>query len=130
MSIPDNNVQNGAADVQNIINALLTSAAWPDSAFILTYDEGGGLFDHVAPILVTPPDDLTPQDLGTTRPQGAVQRDRIPRAGGRDLAVGEAANRDSPADRLHVDPEADRDRFNVPALTQRDATTGRHGRSR
>ncbi len=60
-------MQTGAAVVANIINALLHSTAWPDSAFILTYDEGGGLFDHVGPILVTPPDDLTPQDLGTER---------------------------------------------------------------
>ena len=58
-SIRTTTCRTGAGRVQNIINALLTSAAWPDSAFILTYDEGGGLFDHVGPILVTPPDDLT-----------------------------------------------------------------------
>ena len=47
------------------ITALLGSGAWPDSAFILTYDEGGGLFDHVKPILVTPPGDYSqPIDLG------------------------------------------------------------------
>ena len=48
---PDNNIQTGAASVQTIITALLNSSAWSDSAFILTYDEGGGLFDHVGPIL-------------------------------------------------------------------------------
>ena len=85
---PDNNVQTGAADVQNIITALLNSAAWPDSAFILTYDEGGGLFDHVGPILVTPPDDLPPHGPGHGRHAGPVQRHRVPRAGDRDLAVG------------------------------------------
>jgi len=32
--------------------------------FILTWDEGGGLFDHVGPLLATPPGDyLEPTDL-------------------------------------------------------------------
>ena len=56
-------MQTGAADGADIINALFTSAAWPDSAFILTYDEGGGLFDHVGPILATPPDAIPPSDI-------------------------------------------------------------------
>ena len=54
---PDNNVQSGAAYVQSIINALMQSDAWQDSIFILTYDEGGGLYDHAAPFMVSPPDD-------------------------------------------------------------------------
>jgi len=58
---PGNNVQKGAARVQQILTALLTSQAWPDSAFLLTYDEGGGTYDQQPPILVTPPDDKVPQ---------------------------------------------------------------------
>ena len=57
---PGNNVQKGAARVQQILNALLVSQAWPDSAFILTYDEGGGTYDQQPPILVIPPDDKVP----------------------------------------------------------------------
>jgi len=57
---PGNNVQKGAARVQQILNALLVSQAWPDSAFILTYDEGGGTYDQQPPVLVTPPDDKVP----------------------------------------------------------------------
>jgi phospholipase C len=53
---PDNNIQKGAAYVQSIINALMSSDAWKDSVFILTYDEGGGLYDHVPPITVPVPD--------------------------------------------------------------------------
>ncbi len=76
---PGNNIQTGEADVQKILNALLTSAAWPDSAFILTYDEGGGLFDHVPPILVTPPDDILPVDLqGHTQGLFNVTGFRVP----------------------------------------------------
>jgi phospholipase C len=53
---PDNNIQKGAAYVQSIVSALMNSDAWQDSVFILTYDESGGLYDHVPPIMVPPPD--------------------------------------------------------------------------
>lgn len=58
---PGNNVQTGAARVQQILNALLVSQAWPDSAFLLTYDEGGATYDQQGPVLVTPPDDKVPE---------------------------------------------------------------------
>lgn len=57
---PDNNVQSGAALVQKIISALMNSSAWQSSAFILTYDEGGGLYDHVPPFQTPPPDNIAP----------------------------------------------------------------------
>jgi len=57
---PDNNIQTGAAYVQSIIAALMKSDAWKDSVFILTYDEGGGLYDHVPPITVPLPDQYGP----------------------------------------------------------------------
>lgn len=50
------NVQLGAQYVQqNIIGPFLTSAIWNDSALIFTYDEAGGLYDHVSPQPVPPP---------------------------------------------------------------------------
>ncbi len=120
---PDNNVQTGAARVQQIMTALLTSTAWPDSVFILTYDEGGGLFDHVGPILVTPPDDILPVDLsGHTQGLFNVTGFRVP------FTVV------SPWVKPHTVVHLQSDytsmlklietRFNVPALTQRDATIG------
>lgn len=60
---PDNNVQTGAAYVSSLINALMTSTSWSDTAFILTYDEAGGLYDHVPPQSTISPDGLTPVDL-------------------------------------------------------------------
>jgi phospholipase C len=33
----------------DLVNALRDSAAWESSAYIITYDEHGGYFDHVAP---------------------------------------------------------------------------------
>ena len=57
---PDNNIQSGAAYVQSIIQALMQSDAWQDSVFILSYDEGGGLYDHVPPFMVPLPDSYAP----------------------------------------------------------------------
>jgi len=57
---PDNNVQSGVAYVQSIISALMQSSAWKDSVFILSYDEGGGLYDHVPPFTVPLPDSNAP----------------------------------------------------------------------
>src|SRR6266566_3964779 len=58
---PGNNVQVGAADAANIINTLIHSPSWPDSAFILTYDEGGALYDHVRPAREVKPDSIAPK---------------------------------------------------------------------
>ncbi len=57
------NVQTGASYVSSLINALMASPSWKDSVFFLTWDEGGGLFDHVPPINVPSPDGIQPMDL-------------------------------------------------------------------
>ena len=59
------NIQLGAQYVESLINALMTSVSWKDSAFILTYDEFGGLYDHVAPQPAVSPDGIKPKDLMT-----------------------------------------------------------------
>ena len=46
---PPENIQTGEAQMQQIIQAVQASPAWANSAILLTYDEGGGFFDHVAP---------------------------------------------------------------------------------
>lgn len=59
---PDNNIQKGADDaVNNIINPFMQSPSWPNSAFILTYDEGGALYDHVLPAREIKPDMIAPK---------------------------------------------------------------------
>ena len=62
---PENNVQAGAAFVKSAVDALMGSKYWTDSAFILTYDEFGGLYDHVTPRLTVSPDGKKPIDLKT-----------------------------------------------------------------
>ena len=57
------NIQLGAQYVQSLIDALMTSPSWKDSVFILTYDEGGGLYDHVPAKPAKSPDGIKPVDL-------------------------------------------------------------------
>ena len=43
-SIPATTFRRAPHVVQQIMTPLLTSTAWPDSVFILSYDEGGGTY--------------------------------------------------------------------------------------
>jgi phospholipase C len=57
-------VQLGANYAAGLINDLMVSPSWTDSAMIFTFDEAGGLYDHVPPQPATPPGDyLSPLDL-------------------------------------------------------------------
>ncbi len=58
-----NHLQYGANYVSQLINGLMASSSWKDSAFILTYDEDGGLYDHVSPQPTVSPDGIKPKDL-------------------------------------------------------------------
>ncbi|PYY23707.1 MAG: hypothetical protein DMG62_06915 [Acidobacteria bacterium] len=58
------NIQAGVKDTAHFINELMHSSAWKDSVFILTFDEGGGLYDHVPPPTNVPsPDGIKPVDI-------------------------------------------------------------------
>jgi phospholipase C len=67
-------IQAGANYVSGLINKLMNSPSWKDSAFILTWDEGGGLYDHVPPYTPvsnpdgTPPNDKLAGDICTATP--------------------------------------------------------------
>jgi phospholipase C len=58
------NVQSGEAyAANNVIDTLMQSQSWSTSALIFTYDEWGGLYDHVPPQPATAPGD-GPYDQG------------------------------------------------------------------
>ena len=57
------NVQAGARFTSTLINAFMQSSSWRNSAFIFTFDESGGLYDHVAPQPTVSPDGIAPIDL-------------------------------------------------------------------
>jgi phospholipase C len=96
-------IQVGADFAGSLIRALINSSSWQDSIFIEAFDEGGGLFDHVGPMIdgqpiqelaasgggqavgagmystdgsqhVPNPDGITPQDLGPNDPAGDFTR--------------------------------------------------------
>jgi len=46
---PPADVSVGMGIQEQLITALMDSSAWASSAYILTYDEAGGYFEHVAP---------------------------------------------------------------------------------
>jgi phospholipase C len=117
---PDNSVQPGAAYVKSLVDALMNSPAWHDSVFILAYDEGGGLYDHVSPFTVVAPDDNPPQlKPGDLPGDFTLSGFRVP------LIVV------SPWVKPHFVSHTNRDltsilklietRFSLPSLTRRDA---------
>jgi len=62
-SHPGAKIQAGAQYVSSLINALMQSPSWKDTVFILTWDEGGGFYDHVPPQPAVSPDGIKPSDL-------------------------------------------------------------------
>ena len=124
------NVQVGSKYVSSIINALMTSPSWKDSLFILSFDEGGGFYDHVPPQPAITPDGIAPQDLRsgdvcTTGGQNSPTCDfnytgyRVP------LIVISPFTRKNYVSHTTTDYTAIlkfiETRFNLPSLTARDA---------
>ncbi len=118
---PLNNIQEGAANTKTMIDALMNSAAWQSSVFILTYDEGGGLYDHVPPEPMVTPDDIPPDYT-----QSALKVGNFDQTGFRlPFTI------ISPWVRQHYVSHVPREltsilaliesRFNLPPLTRRDA---------
>jgi phospholipase C len=122
------NVQAGARYTSTLINALMNSSSWEDSAFIFTFDESGGLYDHVAPQATVSPDGIPPGDLpagyictGKTGPicNFTYTGYRIP------MTVISPYAKKNYVSHTVMDTTAIlkfiEERFNLPALTKRDA---------
>jgi phospholipase C len=61
------NIEDGASYVETqIINPFMQSPSWKDSALIFTFDESGGFYDHVAPQPVPAPDGILPTGFFAT----------------------------------------------------------------
>lgn len=56
-------IQEGAKYAESLMTALMASPNWKDSAMIFTYDEFGGFYDHVSPQPMPNPDGIQPIDL-------------------------------------------------------------------
>lgn len=112
--------------MQSIIAALTNSDAWQDSVFILSYDEGGGLYDHVPPFMVPLPDNNLPGHCPDAN-HGSTGYCTVGNFGGRFDLTGfrvpfaiphfvSHTRRDYIAILAFIEKT-----FNVPALTARDA---------
>ncbi len=54
----------GQIQMASILNKFMSSTAWADSVFFLSYDEGGGPYDHVPPVPRHSNDDTITADMG------------------------------------------------------------------
>ena len=52
----------GGQLVEDIVRAVFASPSWNDTAIFITYDENGGMADHVTPAPACPPDNYAPHD--------------------------------------------------------------------
>jgi phospholipase C len=60
----EQSILNGQTQVSTIVGSLMTSSSWKDSIFFLSYDEGGGPYDHVPPV-PGHSNDFTSTSMGT-----------------------------------------------------------------
>jgi len=57
---PHADIRAGDAFLAQTFHAVANGPAWPATVFIVTYDEWGGFFDHVAPPRAAAPNDVDP----------------------------------------------------------------------
>ncbi len=111
----------GGQVVETIVRTLFASPSWKDTAVFITYDENGGMADHVPPAPACEPDSYPPHDGMNNPLPGAFDQTgfRVPF-----IVV-------SPYARAHFASHVVHDhtsilrfieaRFGLPALTARDA---------
>ncbi len=110
----------GEAWAHQVVEAVLRSPAWSRTLLVYTYDEHGGYYDHVAPPLAIPPDEIPPK-LQPGDPPGGYDAygPRVPA-----VVVSPYARPGGVTDVVHdhtsvlATIEA---KWNLPALTSRDA---------
>jgi phospholipase C len=118
------NIHIGQEWVARRIDALMNSSYWPRSALFLTYDENGGMFDHVAPPEACPPDEidaLIRSESKTSSLAGDFRRYgfRVPF-----IAISPFAKRHFVSHQIYDHTSILKfieTKFNLPALTRRDA---------
>jgi phospholipase C len=57
---PGADIDFGARNTKTYIDALMASPVWQSTVFFLTFDEGGGMYDHVYPPAMVAPDNIQP----------------------------------------------------------------------
>ncbi len=85
---PHTDIRRGDAFLSTTFQAVASGPAWNSTVFIITFDEGGGFFDHVAPPRATAPNTIDP-DLYLGR---ALLGFRVPTIVASPWTFGNAAN--------------------------------------
>jgi phospholipase C len=119
---PPGNVQVGQKFVHDVVAAMMKSPQWKRSALFITYDEHGGIYDHVAPPKACAPDATAPKfDPGEESSPGAFDQlgVRVPL-----MVVSPFSKKSFVSHVVHDHTSITRfleTRFKLPALTARDA---------
>ncbi len=115
---PEADIQLGQLFVATRIHELIASSYWKNSVLFLTYDESGGFYDHVNPPVACEPDQILPQPN-----HGSERFDhygfRVPF-----VVVSPYAQHHFVSHVVHDHTSILKfieTKFNLPALTQRDA---------
>ncbi|MSP93462.1 MAG: hypothetical protein EXR79_17000 [Myxococcales bacterium] len=110
----------GEQFVHSVLTSLMKSPQWPNAAYIQTYDEHGGFYDHAPPPPTCPPDGYAPR-IGPQDEPGKFDRMgfRVP------LLVASPWSKPDYVSHVATDNTAPlrlvQARFGLPALTARDA---------
>ena len=118
---PNYNVALGEQLIHDVYYALFKGPAWAKTLLIITYDEHGGCYDHVAPPVGATPPDNTAGELGFDFKRFGV---RVPAVLVSPLiapgTVFRVPGNTMPLDHTSILKTVER-RWNLPALTARDA---------
>ncbi|KAJ5936175.1 hypothetical protein N7454_005473 [Penicillium verhagenii] len=74
---PSGNVSFGQVLVKQVYDAVRTGPQWDKTLIVLTFDETGGFFDHVAPPLAVRPDDKTYTETASNGQNYTLNFDRL-----------------------------------------------------
>jgi phospholipase C len=119
----------GEAFMESVVNAIRQSPAWRKIFLVITYDEHGGYYDHVAPPVALPPDAVPPVvQPGESMYDGFARYGfRVPGIVVSPYAIPAASPHGSPQGVTHVVHDhtsilamVER-KWNLPAMTYRDA---------
>ncbi len=111
----------GEAFAAQVVNAVMSSPAWPRTLLVWTYDEHGGYYDHVPP-----PPAIAPDSIAPIVPSGESSYDGFQRYGFRvpSVVVSPFARPNWVTSVVHdhtsILAMVER-KWNLPALTYRDA---------
>ena len=120
---PPSEIEIGQHFVWEVVNAVTTSPNWKNTVLFVTYDENGGIYDHVAPPAACEPDSIQPiytDSLDQSQPGAFNQYGfRVPF-----VAVSPYAKKSYVSHTQYSHTSITRfieAKFKIPALTARDA---------